>query len=130
MATTPTEKTASKTKRDNRALESVIQREVCDYLASRGYFFWRSNNVPVFALSNDGVRRFRSLPKYTPKGLPDIILVRHDGILVGIEIKRPGEKLKPDQAQFALKLIKDNARYHCVHSLEELKERETRDWDI
>lgn len=119
-----------KTKRNSRVLESVIQREICDYLFERGYFFWRSNNVPVFAVSNDGVRRFRSLPKYTPKGLPDILLVNENGMLIGIEVKRPGEKLKPDQAKFALDLIKTNARYHCVHSLDELKERETKLFEI
>ena len=129
---TPSKKgsTSPKSKGANRVLESAIQREICDYLDSKKYFFWRSNNVPVFAMSNDGVRRFRSLPKFTPKGLPDILLVRYDGVLVGIEVKRPGAKLKPDQANFALKMIKAKAFYHVVRSLDELKERESRDWEI
>lgn len=124
MATAPKTKASGKAKGVNRVLESAIQREICDYLASWHYFFWRSNNVPVFAMSNDGVRRFRSLPKYTPKGLPDIMLVRKDGVLVGIEVKRPGEKLKPDQAAFGLKMIKWGAVYGIVHSLDEFKELE------
>ena len=89
--------------------ESVIVREVCDYLKERGIFFWRSNNIPVFG---------RSLPKYTPKGLPDIFAIIR-GHCIGIEVKRPtgedgdrerngrkvrGGKLSPFQAEFGTKL--------------------------
>ena len=103
-------------------LEKDIQRELCDYLREQGYLFWRSNNVPVFSASNDGVRRFRALPKDTPRGLPDIIVVR-DGQFTGIEVKRMGSKLRPEQAEFGAKLVMEGARYLVIHSLEELKEQ-------
>jgi len=114
-------RSASETKRVNKALESVIQRDICDWLEQGGYFFWRSNNVPVFAMSNDGVRRFRSLPKHTPRGLPDIIVIQA-GKFIALEVKRPGAKLRPEQADFGLRAIKAGGSYHVVHSVDELKE--------
>jgi site-specific recombinase XerD len=51
-------------------LESAIQASICDYLAARRHFFFRSNNVSVFE-----PRRLPGLPKHTPRGLADIIVV-------------------------------------------------------
>ena len=45
------------------------QAPICDYLALR-LFFRRQNNVPVF---HDG--KYRNIPKYTIKGISDIIAV-------------------------------------------------------
>jgi len=65
--------------------------------------------------------RFRSLPKDTPRGLPDIIVVK-GGKFIGIEVKRKGAKLRPEQAEFGCKVVVNGGEYHVVHSLEELKE--------
>ena len=100
--------------------ETEIQRTICDWLALRKVFFWRSNNVPVFGMSGSGVKRFRSLPKYTPRGMPDIMCVIK-GKFVGLEVKRPNAKLRPEQAQFGLKLIDHGGNYHTVHSLDEVQ---------
>ena len=113
--------TTGKSKGASKPLESAIQREICDYLASRGYFFWRSNNIPVFGVNNAGQRRFRSLPKYTPKGIPDILLLS-SGKFIGIEVKREGMKLRPGQAEFGAKMVMNGGAYHIVHSLAEVKE--------
>jgi hypothetical protein len=102
-------------------LEKHIQREICDWLSSRGFFFWRSNNVPVFARSNDGKMRFRSLPKYTPRGLPDIMVVVK-GMFVGIEVKRVGEKLRPEQESFKGGLCLNQGFYITVNSLADVQE--------
>ncbi len=106
---------------DNIPLEKDIQREVCDWLATRNAFFWRSNNVPVFGRSNDGVKRFRALPKYTPRGLPDIIII-HKGKFIGIEVKRPKMALRKEQKEFKLGCILAEGYYAVVHSLEEAKQ--------
>lgn len=111
---------APSTARTNRVLESQIQKEICEFLEFQGFFFWRSNNVPVFAMSNDGVRRFRSLPKHTPRGLPDIMVVTKTGKFIGVEVKRPGSKLRPEQAEFGAKLVMNNAEFYVVHSVAEL----------
>jgi hypothetical protein len=71
---------------EKKILEKDIQREICEWLEKRSFLFWRSNNIPVFGTNNAGRKQFRSLPKYTPKGLPDIMLVVR-GKLVGIEVK-------------------------------------------
>lgn len=101
-------------------LEKDIQREICDWLAFHSYFFWRSNNIPVFGRSNDGVRRFRALPKYTPRGLPDIMVIFH-GKFIAIEVKRAGAKLRPEQVDFCQRVIENKGEYITVHSLMELK---------
>jgi VRR-NUC domain. len=102
-------------------LEKDIQRAICDWLAYNRYFFWRSNNVPVYSRSNDGIKRFRSLPKYTPKGIPDI-MVLHEGKYIALEVKRPSAKLRPEQAEFGAKVTLAGGLYHIVHSIDEVKE--------
>ncbi len=105
-----------------RKLEKDIQREICEWLDARKYFFWRSNNTPVFSASgrnNDGAMRFRSLPKFTPRGLPDIIVI-HRGRFIALEVKRPGEKLRPEQAEFGCKAVVAGGEYHKVCSLEDV----------
>ncbi len=101
-------------------LEKDIQRAICDYLAAKKHFFWRSNNIPVFGRSNDGVKRFRALPKYTPKGLPDIIVIK-EGKIIGIEVKRPGLKLRPDQAIFGFNLSEAGGVYMIAHSVADVE---------
>ena len=66
----------------------------------------------------NGEMRYRALPKHTPRGLPDLMIV-HNGKFTGIEVKRPGAKLRPEQGAFGIKLTLAGAEYHVVHSLEE-----------
>ncbi len=108
---------------EKKVLEKDIQREICDWLHESGYFFWRSNNIPVFGRSNDGVSRFRALPKYTPKGLPDIICI-HKGKFIGIEVKRPKVfTIRPEQVEMGEKIIKNGGYYFTVFSANEAKEK-------
>jgi hypothetical protein len=100
-------------------LEKDIQRKICDWLALMGYFFWRSNNIPVFGRSNDGVKRFRALPKYTPKGLPDIICIKK-GWFIGIEVKRQGFKASMEQLQMGASIVSNGGLYFVVTSLPEV----------
>jgi len=108
------------TQEKSKVLEKDIQREICDYLHDNGYFFWRSNNIPVFGMNNGGKRTFRSLPKYTPRGLPDIICV-FKGKFIALEVKRPGALLRPEQEEFGVRCVLNGGLYHVVRSLEEVK---------
>jgi len=108
-------------KKEELQLESEIQREICDWLHENKFFFWRQNNVPVFARSNDGKMRYRALPKYTPKGLPDIMLV-YRGVFFGIEVKRPGCKLTPEQKVFALALRSQGGFYLMADSVSQVQQ--------
>ncbi len=108
-----------KPNRDRGMLEKDIQRLICDYLAIKGYFFWRQNNTPIFGMSGSGERRFRSLPKYTPRGIPDIIVLSR-GKFIGIEVKRGGMKLRPEQAEFGAKLVANGGVYVVANCLEQV----------
>lgn len=96
--------------------ESDIVTAICDYLAYRGHFFWRSNNVPVYDRTRG---TYRALPKHTMKGLPDITVVK-DGRYIGIEVKTKKGILSEDQAELDRQLIKHGAQYHVVHSIDEV----------
>ncbi len=99
-------------------LEKDIQREICEWLQEKGYFFWRSNNIPVFGMNNGGRRTFRTLPKFTPRGLPDIICI-FNGHFIAFEVKRPGCKLRPEQVDFRENCINNGGLYYCVTSIEQ-----------
>lgn len=107
-----------KNDRQNRILEKDIQRTICDYLSVKDIFFWRSNNIPVFSQG-----RFRAMPKYSPKGLPDILCL-HRGKFIGIEVKRPKAYTNPkqtkDQNDFKEKLEANGGFYYKVFSLEDV----------
>ena len=106
--------------------ETVVQREICDWLAERNFFFWRNNNIPVFG---------RALPKYTPRGLPDIFVV-HMGTVFALEVKRPsveGEReangrqvregqLSLQQAAWGIKFEENGGSFYCVRSVQEVKD--------
>lgn len=107
-------------KKHKHELEKDIQRKVCDYLHNHGFFFWRSNNIPVWGRSNDGKMRWRAMPKYSRRGVADIIVL-HQGKFIGLEIKRPGEKLKPDQEKFAEDVERNGGIYWIISSVEILE---------
>ena len=100
-----------------KKLEKDIQREICDWLAIRGIFFWRQNTIPVFEKGH-----FRALPKYTPRGLPDILILS-SGKFLGLEVKVPDYwKYTADQKAIKEKFITNGGYYSLVTSLEEAQE--------
>lgn len=106
-----------------KELESQVLNDVCNYLAMHKIFFWRSNNVPVYGKNNGGKFAFRSLPKWTPKGVPDIIAVIQ-GVAVGIEVKRGGDRpgmLSPEQADFGLKMKMAGGVYFVARSVDDVR---------
>jgi hypothetical protein len=106
---------------ETKKLEKDIQREICDWLDSEGYFFWRNNTVPVFQQDKYGAR-FRKLPKYTPRGLPDIIIL-YFGEFIGLEVKVPNYwKFTDDQQAMMDKIRQNGGAYHLVTSLSEAQE--------
>lgn len=105
---------------EKKRLEKDILREICEWLQEHGYFFWRSNNIPVFGMSNDGVRRFRAMPKYSLKGLPDIMIISK-GKLIGIEVKREGLGLKPEQEKIRKEFFKNGAFYFLCSNVSDIR---------
>lgn len=97
--------------------ESDIQSSICDYLAYRKHFFWRCNNVPA-PLASGG---FRALPKYTPRGLPDIIIVK-DGWFVALEVKKKGTYQSKEQKEFEANVKAAGGEYYVVRSIDDVRE--------
>lgn len=104
-----------------KVLEKDIQREICEYLESEKVFFWRQNNVPIFGRNNAGKMTFRSMSKYTPKGLPDIMIL-HNGSFIGIEVKRDNTR-KPSEEQIHIgaKFFINGGFYYVVSSRKEVE---------
>ena len=69
--------------------------------------------------------QFRAMPKYAPKGLPDIICLIK-GHFIGIEVKgtqlyKSWVRISPDQKDFKEKTEKNEGIYLLVDSLEKVK---------
>lgn len=94
----------------------MIVNAVCGYLEAKKYFFWRSNNVPVFDTVSKSMRR---MPKYSKKGVPDITVV-HKGQFIGIEVKRPTGIMSREQADFSIGCIKHGGQYWVVTSIDDI----------
>jgi hypothetical protein len=56
-----------------RTPEGEAQTAILDYLATKRVFSIRLNNQPIYDPKRG---TFRSLPKHTPKGLSDILVVK------------------------------------------------------
>ena len=100
-----------------RKSEANIQNAICDYLAIRKHFFYRNNNTPIF----DPIgKRFRAMPKYTPKGISDIIVV-HIGRPYFLEVKSPKSYQSPEQKEFQKRAEAAGAHYAVVRSIEDVQ---------
>ena len=98
-------------------MESEIQRAICDYLALRKVFFFRCNNQPIF----DPKRKvFRALPKYTMKGISDIIALK-DGRAIFIEVKAEKGRVSPEQHEFARKVTLAGGTYVIAKSIDDVQ---------
>jgi hypothetical protein len=69
-----------------KSREVQVQSAILDYLSAKRHFYFRTNNIPVFDKSRG---TFRALPKHTPRGIADIIVV-HVGRPYFLKLKRPG----------------------------------------
>ena len=99
--------------------ESDIQNTICEYLEIKGRCFFRLNNIPAFNRTVGGGFTMRRLPKYTPRGLPDIIVVA-GGLFFALEVKSKVGKQSPEQKEFEALVKKHGGRYHVVRSLDEV----------
>lgn len=100
-----------------RESESDILNAICEYLFDRKHHFgWRQNTVPVF---NKATGKFRSMPRYSMNGVPDIIVVKN-GIFWGLEVKtRTGEQSEA-QKIFESKCKRSGGQYYIVSSINDV----------
>lgn len=98
--------------------ENQILNQICDYLATlRSVYFYRTNNTPIFDATK---KMFRKMPKYAVKGIPDIHVIRA-GHYIGIEVKRKGKYLSPDQRIFQKNVEAAGGTYILARSFEDVK---------
>lgn len=98
-----------------------------EYLSFKGIFAWRQNQGAI-PLKTGGYRRFNGL-----RGLSDILGILPQraqvvgdgevlfGNLLAVEVKRPGAKLRPEQAHFLSRVNALGGVGVCVHSVHELE---------
>ena len=101
-------------------LESQILNSICEYLELKGHCFWRSNNVPMFTHVGGGKVVMRSMPKYTPKGLPDITLVKN-GNYYRLEVKRSNTHQSPDQKEIEIWIKQNGGYYEVVRGIDDIR---------
>lgn len=96
--------------------ESSIQRAILDYLEALGICHWRCNLGGVRARGASG----GGWAKNPMKGFPDIAALI-EGKLVGIEVKRPGGTMSPEQRMWRDKLNNAGARYIIATSVADVR---------
>ena len=100
-----------------KPLEKDIERQICDYLAAKGYFFWKQANSGYFDGRTKRFRRHTS--PYCIKGVSDIILILN-GRFIGIEVKSERGRLSEHQEAFRDRVVKAGGLYLVCRSLEDL----------
>ena len=103
--------------------ESDIQNAICEYLEAKQRCFFRLNNIPAFNKGEGGKITMRRLPKYTPRGLPDIVVVA-GGLFYALEVKKGNPKTyqSKDQKIFESNIKKHGGKYFVVRSINDVQE--------
>lgn len=112
-----------KQKKPTPKLETEVQAEICKYLdEQKDLFFFRLNNIPAFSRLPNGKMVMRKLPKHTPAGLPDIVVVRK-GMFYALEVKREmtSSKQSPDQKKIEEQIKSKGGKYYVVRSVQDVK---------
>jgi hypothetical protein len=117
-----------------RDKESDVLRACLQWLTLKGVFHWRQNQgaIPLPG-GKQGYRKFVGM-----KGVSDILGVlplRVEtqgktmiyGVLLAVEVKREGEKLRIEQEEFLRRVEEAGGIGVCVHSVAEL-ERAMEPW--
>ncbi len=102
----------------NRPVESEagIQNTICEYLQRKGYSFWRQNTGGIYDVKQS---RFRALPKFSVKGVSDIILLS-GGKAYFIEVKSEKGIQSEDQKLFREFVERAGCEYLLARSLEDV----------
>jgi len=74
--------------------ENDVLQSICEFLWYNKIFFYRNNNTPVF---NGDV--YRKMPKWSMKGVPDIVGI-YKGRPLYIEVKKKGGYPSKEQKAF------------------------------
>ena len=100
--------------------ESDVQNTICEYLQAKRRCFFRLNNIPAFNRGAGGGITMRRLPKFTPRGLPDIIVIRA-GMIYMLEVKNAKGKQSPEQKEIERWVKEHGGKYFVVRSIEDVQ---------
>jgi len=98
-------------------LACEIQSAICDDLALRTHFFYRTHNTPIF---DPNRKLFRAMPKHTPKGISDIFVL-YGARPYFLEVKRSGSYQTPEQREFQKRAEFAGALYAVVRSIDDVR---------
>ena len=98
------------------ATEQKIQKAIIDYLKLKKYVVFKHRNVGIF---KQATKQYIPL-SFGEKGITDIIACDCNGRFWGIEVKRKGGKVSPDQADFIARIRKNGGIAFVAYSLEEV----------
>lgn len=110
--------------------ETDLVRACLDWLALHRVKAWRMNNTGIFDPVKKIHRRFHGL-----RGVSDILGILPQrvrlaggeietfGNFLAVEVKKPGEKPRPEQETFLQDIRAAGGIAVCVHSLAELEEQ-------
>lgn len=99
--------------------EAQIERQICNYLSLRRYFFWKNTSSGYFDAAKKRFRKHSS--PYVRNGTPDIILI-HMGQFIGLEVKTSTGRQSDAQKSFQKDLESAGARYFLVRSIDQLQD--------
>lgn len=94
--------------------ETVYQAAICEYLQATKVFFFRVNNIPVFANG-----QFRRMGKFTIAGVSDIIALKRN-VAFFIEVKAPKGKQSAAQKHFQNMVEVNGGVYILASTIEDL----------
>ena len=97
--------------------EKDIERQICDWLAAKGYFFWKQANSGYFDGRTKRFRRHTS--PYCIRGVSDIIII-DKGQFIGVEVKSESGRLSDHQKAFRDSVINAGGKYILCRSLDDL----------
>ena len=98
------------------ATEQQIQKAISDYLKLKHYVIFKHRNVGIFK---------QDTKKYIPlafgeKGIPDLIACAPGGRFWGIEVKRKGGRVSPDQTDFIARVRKNGGIAFVAYSIDDV----------
>lgn len=98
-----------------KELEKDIQKKILIWLGLKGIFAWTNKTQGTF----DPIRKvFRTSNQL--KGVPDILGVLPDGRFLGIEVKRKGGIVSPEQSAFIGKASRLGALCFVAYSVDDV----------
>lgn len=97
-----------------KASEKDVQKAILDYLAIKGYFFWR-NNTGGFRDKRDHFYQFGKV------GSGDILGMTKEGRFFSIEVKAKGKKPTDHQVAFIQRVTANKGIAFVAYSVDDVQ---------